>query len=109
MTDYRIDDLFSLRTAVIISFIASILFVPISVAGAEQSCGTLMEGRCLSCHFETRICQKLRKNKGRRSWKRTIKSMVRHGAELTVDEQKHLAQCFAEKDAEILSLCGMDK
>jgi uncharacterized protein YacL (UPF0231 family) len=35
--------------------------------------------------------------------------MVRHGADLTADEQKSLAQCFAEKDTEILSLCGMDK
>jgi hypothetical protein len=85
-----------------------ILFISFSVAGAVESCGSLMQSRCLSCHFETRICQKLRKNKGKRSWKRTVKSMVRHGAELTSDEQKTLVLCFAEKEAGILSLCNMD-
>jgi hypothetical protein len=95
--------------AILSSCIVYALFISSPVASANESCDSLMKSRCLSCHFETRICQKLKKNKGKRSWKRTIKSMVRHGAELTNEEQKILVQCFAKKDTEILSLCGMDK
>ena len=87
------------------------LFLPPSGALAETatSCKSLMESRCLACHFETRICRKIGKNKGSRSWKRTIKSMIRHGAELSGKEQKTLIGCFVDRDREILSFCGMDK
>ncbi len=86
-------------------------FSPTSPALAEAatSCKSLMENKCLDCHFETRICRKITKNKGTRSWKRTIKSMIRHGAEVNGDEQKALISCFVDKDKEILSFCGMDK
>lgn len=76
---------------------------------AEDACGPLVQAKCLSCHFETRMCQKMRKRKGKSSWKRTIKAMVRHGAELDRGEQKTLIQCFTGRDSSILSLCGMDK
>jgi len=79
------------------------------LAEAVTSCKALMENRCLDCHFETRICRKITKNKGTRSWKRTIKSMIRHGAEVNDEEQKTLISCFVNKDKAILSFCGMDK
>lgn len=78
-----------------------------AIAAPANSCKYLMENRCLECHFETRICQKIAKNKGKRSWKRTIKSMIRHGAELTAAEQTTLIGCFVDQDPEILSFCGM--
>ncbi len=86
-------------------------FSPTSSALAEAatSCKSLMENKCLVCHLETRICRKITKNKGTRSWKRSIKSMIRHGAEINSDEQKTLISCFVNKDREILSFCGMDK
>ncbi len=79
-----------------------------SFAQAATSCKSLMESRCLACHLETRICRKISKNKGTRSWKRTIKSMIRHGAELPGKERKTIIGCFVNKDKEILSFCGMD-
>ncbi len=108
MKNYRRRNLRISVFAVFFSWMFYVLFISFSVAGADESCGSLMQDRCLSCHFETRICQKLQKNKGKRSWKRTVKSMIRHGAELTSDEQKALVLCFANKDAEILSLCSME-
>jgi len=86
-------------------------FLPASpaIAEATASCKSLMENKCLACHFETRICRKIKKNKGTRSWKRTIKSMIRHGAEVHGDEQKTLISCFVDMDKDILSFCGMDK
>ncbi len=86
-------------------------FSPTSPALAEAaaSCKSLMENKCLDCHFETRICRKIKKNKGTRSWKRTIKSMIRHGADVNSDEQKALISCFVDKDKAILSFCGVDK
>ncbi|MCF6187233.1 MAG: hypothetical protein L3J49_07135 [Desulfobulbaceae bacterium] len=51
----------------------------------------------------------MKKKKGKSSWKRTIKSMIRHGTELSKDEQKTLVQCFTSRDGAILSLCGLDK
>ncbi len=87
-------------------FFLLVLISP-AIAAPANSCKYLMENKCLDCHFETRICQKIAKNKGKRSWKRTIKSMIRHGAELTPDEQTTLVGCFIDRDPEILSFCGM--
>ena len=79
------------------------------IARADESCASLLQSRCLSCHFETRICDKMKKKKGKGSWKRTIKSMIRHGAKLDKGEQKLLIQCLAGRDKAALSLCNMDK
>jgi len=98
----------SLHVAACPAFFIFLLF-PLSsaVAGTDNGCKSLMENTCLECHFETRICQKIQKNKGKRSWKRTIKSMVRHGAELNAGEQSTLVKCFVDRDPEILSFCGI--
>ena len=88
---------------------ASFLFSFTTPSLADESCGSLVQNKCMDCHFETRTCQKLRKKKGKSSWKRTIKSMVRHGAKLSKGEQKTLVQCFTSRDASVLSICGLDK
>jgi len=87
----------------------ALLFVLAEPCRAEETCELLVKNKCLSCHFETRICQKMKKKKGKSSWKRTMRSMVRHGAELSKGEQKTLVQCFTSRDAAVLSLCGLDK
>lgn len=51
----------------------------------------------------------MQKKKGKSSWKRTIKSMVRHGAKLDKEKQKKLVQCFVSRDSTVLTLCKLDK
>lgn len=75
----------------------------------QASCIELVQTKCIDCHFETRICQKLKKKKGKSSWKRTIKSMVRHGTKLSKAEHKELVQCFVKRDSKVLSFCGINK
>ena len=93
----------------ILAFIVFLLLAFSLPAVAEDSCAPLVKNKCLSCHFETRICQKMKKKKGKSSWKRTIKSMIRHGAKLSKKEQKVLVQCFTSRNDAVLSLCGLDK
>jgi len=80
-----------------------------STAASASVCAELVKSKCLSCHLETRICQKVKKRKGKSSWKSTIKSMVRHGADLSKPEQKQIANCLRKPDSEVLEFCGMKK
>lgn len=83
-----------------------ILFsAPLAASAADASCLELVRTHCLICHQETRICQKISKNKGTRAWKNTIKSMVRHGAQVSKKNQKLLADCLSTPDAGIRELC----
>ncbi len=96
-------------TGIAVVAVMTLLLVVAEPSRAEETCESLVNGKCLSCHFETRICQKMKKKKGKRSWKRTIKGMVRHGTELSREQQKTLVQCFSGRDAAVLALCGLDK
>lgn len=71
----------------------------------KPACGELVISKCTSCHYETRICQKVKKRKGKGSWKRTLKSMIRNGAVINREEQKRLLQCLSTPDSEVLKLC----
>ncbi len=93
----------------ILAVTAFLMFIFTQPLWAEESCEPLVTNKCLSCHFETRICQKMEKKKGKSSWKRTIKSMIRHGTKLSKSEQKTLIQCFTSPDPAVLSLCKLDK
>ena len=60
---------------------------------ADEDCTTLINSKCTSCHYKSRICKKLgKKRKG--AWKSTIKRMKRHGAEISKEEQKALVKCL---------------
>lgn len=83
--------------------------VPVSPAASLPGCGELVKSKCLACHLETRICRKVKKRRGKSSWKATIKSMVRHGAALNRAEQKKTVNCLRKPDSEILEFCGMKK
>ncbi|RUM33351.1 MAG: hypothetical protein DSY50_08370 [Desulfobulbus sp.] len=78
----------------------------LNTAFADQACTDLVKKNCLSCHFETRICQKIKKQRGKRSWKRTVKSMVRHGANIEKSEQRQLITCLSKKGMPIQQLCA---
>lgn len=92
------------------AFLLQLYLVQLSFAVTEApACGELVKNECTTCHFETRICQKVKKRKGKGSWKRTITSMVRHGADIGKEEQKRLLNCLSKPDSEVLELCGMKK
>ena len=75
---------------------------------ADQ-CRPLVEQKCSNCHFVTHICPNLKKKKGAWSWKRTVKSMVEHGAELSDTEIKQLVTCLSKPDDDLLDICAQQK
>lgn len=86
---------------VVIGFFWSGLFVS-SAAGEE--CEQLILSRCESCHYNTRICEKLGK-KSRSSWKRTVKNMVSYGAKLDRDEIKQVIRCLSGPADDVVRMC----
>ena len=78
-----------------------------------ESCAELLRGRCETCHYLTRVCEKVEKDQERGSWfgntsgswKRTIKNMIRQGAKLNGDEEALLVDCLSTPEAEVLDLC----
>jgi len=80
-----------------------------SPALAEETCPELLTNRCEVCHYNTRVCGKVQKKKGKGSWKRTVKNMVRQGAKLNKEERKKLIDCLSTPTPEILEFCGIKK
>ncbi len=76
---------------------------------AEESCSELLTNRCEVCHYNTRVCQKVQRKKGKSSWKRTVKNMVKQGAKLDKAEQKKLVDCLSKPTPEILEFCNIKK
>jgi len=73
-------------------------------AAERQSCTQLLLGRCETCHYLSRVCQRLGK-KSKRRWRRTLKNMVRYGAILSKAEMKQLADCLHRQTPEVEKLC----
>lgn len=69
-------------------------------------CRPLIEQKCASCHFVTHVCPDLEKKKGSWTWKRTIKSMVEHGTDLTDTQAKQLVDCLSKPDDKVLDICA---
>lgn len=89
--------------------------VPQSSAG--ESCTELLQNRCEVCHYITRVCDRVKKDRTRSSWfggtagswKRIIKNMVRQGAKLDSDEEKQLVECLSTPAPEVSDICGLEK
>ena len=100
------------------SFVSLILvfFFSSPVAG-EESCIQLLTKRCETCHYMTRVCQKVDRERNKKSWfggsegtwKRTIKNMVKQGAQLNKAEEDILVDCLSTPTSEVLSLCKLNK
>lgn len=73
-------------------------------ASAKERCETLLDTKCTSCHYLTRVCQVLGK-KSKRSWKRSIKNMIRYGTKLTSEEQKILLDCLSTAPPRDKKIC----
>ena len=62
-------------------------------AQAGEECLELLEQKCTSCHYNTRICKKLEK-KNMRAWKKSVKRMLRYGLKLDKQEQEKIIDCL---------------
>ena len=86
---------------IFILFIATSLLVAACSGSAEigapppkEVCRSIIDNKCVKCHYKTRICAKL----GTLSvgkWKQTIKFMIRQGADLTQDEHNKVIACLS--------------
>lgn len=70
----------------------------------KNSCETLLVEQCSTCHYLTRVCQKVgKKSKG--DWRRSVKRMVRKGAVLSKTEQKLLVECLHKEEEGVRKAC----
>ena len=61
---------------------------------SEAVCTAIIDAKCVSCHYKTRICDALG-TKSVRKWKKTLKFMVKSGAQLSQDEQNKVVACLS--------------
>lgn len=84
---------------------------------AEEECSALLTNRCETCHYLTRVCQKVDEERNKKSWfgnpagtwKRIIKNMVKQGAQLNSEEESVLVECLSKPTQEVLEFCKLDK
>ena len=60
----------------------------------ETVCVSLVNAKCVKCHYKTRICDALG-SKSVGQWKSSIKFMIKQGAQLTEDEQNKVIACLS--------------
>ena len=63
-------------------------------APAEAVCSAIVDAKCVRCHYKTRICDALG-TKSIRKWEKSIKFMIKQGADLTEDEQNTVIACLS--------------
>ena len=66
----------------------------IGEAPPDEVCSSLVSAKCVKCHYKTRICDALG-TKSVGNWKRSIKFMIKQGAQLTEDEQNKVIACLS--------------
>ena len=104
------------RTIIFFSSLILCLFLSNPAAG-QESCTQLLTNRCESCHYMTRVCEKVDTERNKKSWfggaegtwKRIIKNMVKQGAQLKKAEEDILVACLSKPTAEVLTLCKLNK
>ena len=66
----------------------------IGEAPPDAVCSSLVNEKCVKCHYKTRICDALgTKSVGK--WKSTIKFMLKQGAQLSAAEQNTVIACLS--------------
>ncbi|MGB6289913.1 MAG: hypothetical protein WBD61_03465 [Desulfobulbales bacterium] len=66
----------------------------IGEAPSAAVCKSIVDVKCVQCHYKTRICDALgTKSVGK--WKQSIKFMIKQGAQLTEDEQNKVVACLS--------------
>jgi hypothetical protein len=61
---------------------------------SDAVCSSIIESKCVSCHYKTRICDALG-TKSFRKWEKSIKFMVKQGAVLSDDEESKVVACLS--------------
>jgi hypothetical protein len=75
-------------------------------------CQTILNTKCNSCHYLSRVCQKIGQ-KNKRSWKRTLKLMAKKGAKLkgekkviiSKEEKAALLDCLVNNSVGAQAAC----
>ena len=90
-----------MRNIIIIGISLVLLTAGTALAGKPQPeptleavCSSIINAKCIRCHYKTRICSALG-TKSVRKWNQSIKYMIKQGAELTTDEQNKLVACLS--------------
>lgn len=78
--------------------------LPARPAPAAQDCVAELMAHCTSCHYQSRICEKLGQN-SKREWKATIKRMIRYGLVLDEANQDTLLKCLVDLKKDSGKLC----
>lgn len=85
--------------------LAAIFIITSSPLQAGQDCSEILEQNCISCHYKTRICNKIGK-KNRRSWKNTTKRMIRYGLKLDKSELNKVTDCLVSLEEDPKTFCN---
>ena len=67
-------------------------------APSEAVCSAIIDAKCVKCHYKTRICDALG-TKSIGKWNKTIKFMIKQGAQLTEDEKNMVIACLSSLPA----------
>ena len=60
----------------------------------DSVCSSIVNDKCTKCHYKTRICAALGK-KSPAKWVKTVKFMIKQGAQLTEDERNKVIACLS--------------
>lgn len=60
----------------------------------DSVCSTIINAKCVRCHYKTRICDVLG-TKNVRQWVRSIDFMIKQGAELSEEEKNKVIACLS--------------
>ena len=67
---------------------------PIGEPPTDAVCSSIVNVKCVKCHYKTRICDALG-TKSVSKWMSTINYMLKQGAQLTEDEQNKVIACLS--------------
>lgn len=71
--------------------------VPVNAPPASV-CSSIIDTKCVRCHYTTRICDALG-TKSAAKWRKTVNFMMKQGAGLTEDEQQKVIACLVSMPA----------
>jgi len=99
----RVNIMKTVMNTVLFLFMAITVFVllaacsgsaPIGEPPTDAVCSSIVNEKCVRCHYKTRICDALG-TKSVSNWKRSIKFMQKQGAQLSEDEQNKVIACLS--------------
>ncbi len=86
--------------------LVAVFLFSMSGGAIASECRSLIDRKCGSCHFSSKICPMLNKGKGSWAWKRNVRSMKDLGAVYTDQEEKRLVKCLSDPDEQVREICA---